>query len=145
MPSRGTATVKAIIDIEPGGITMKNVKTRDFSYYTDEEKRSLFRMAYILDQQGGHSRIQYDIDKGYYPDYSDKQKAVWENIGGFLGITINRESDSTIATTSGGETSSLTTSDECKEYQESALAYENNGRTALSLSLIHISEPTRRS
>lgn len=133
LPNRGTATVKAIIDIEPGGITMRDVATRDFSWYTDAEKRSLFRMAYILNQQGEHSRIQYDAEDGDYPPYySEKQKAVWENIGGFLGITINRESDSTIATTSGGETSSLTTSDECKEYQESALAYENNGRTALS-------------
>lgn len=133
LPSKGTATVKAIIDIEPGGITMRDVVTRDFSWYTDAEKRSLFRMAYILNQQGEHSRIQYDAEDGDYPPYySEKQKAVWENIGGFLGITINRESDSTIATTSGEMTSSLTNSDECKEYQESALAYENNGRTALS-------------
>jgi len=133
LPSKGTATVKAIIDIEPGGITMRDVVTRDFSWYTDAEKRSLFRMAYILNQQGEHSRIQYDAEDGDYPPYySEKQKAVWENIGGFLGITINRESDSKIATTSGGMTSSLTNSDECKEYQESALAYENNGRTALS-------------
>ena len=132
LPSRGTATVKAIIDIEPGGITMRDVVTRDFSWYTDAEKRSLFRMAYILNQQGEHSRIQYDAEDGDYPPYySEKQKAVWENIGEFLKLTINRETKLNIGTTSGGEKSTLTSCDECVEYQNWAVATENIGRRVL--------------
>lgn len=131
LPSRGTATVKAIVDIEPGGITMRNVVTRDYTDYSDEEKRSFFRMAYILDQQGEHSRIQFDYEKDYPPYYSEKQKAVWENIGDFVSYTINSESDFNISTTSGGETSTLTNSDECVDYQNWALATEDLGRRVL--------------
>lgn len=133
LPNRGTATVKAIVDIEPGGITMRNVVTRDYTYYSDEEKRSFFRMAYILDQQGEHSRIQFGTVDGktYDPYYSQKQKGVWENIGEFLKLTINRETNLNIGTTSDGETSTLTSCDECVEYQNWAVATENIGRRVL--------------
>ena len=131
LPAQGIATVKAIVKIKPDKIDMNGVVERDYTYYSDEEKRSFFRMAYILDQQGEHSRIQFDYEKNYPPYYSEKQKAVWENIGGFLGLTINRKTDCNIATDSGGETSDLTGSDECVDYQNWALATENLGRRVL--------------
>ena len=90
-------------------------------------------MAYILDQQGEHSRIQFGTVDGktYDPYYSQKQKGVWENIGEFLKLTINRETNLNIGTTSDGETSTLTSCDECVEYQNWAVATENIGRRVL--------------
>lgn len=124
LPARGTAEVKGIINIEDDGVIVNGGEKKEYKDFSDDEKREIFRMAYILDQKGGHSKVLGNEDYGYDP--SEKQKAVWQNIGAFLSAV-----DFSMATSSGGNESGWTNSEDTINYMEKALRYVNNGSILL--------------
>ena len=124
LPARGTATVKGIINIEDDGVIVNGGEKKKYEEFSNDQKSEIFRMAYILDQKGGHSKVLSNKDYGYDP--SEKQKAVWQNIGAFLDAV-----DFSMATSSGGNTSDWTNSENTINYMNKALSYVNNGSNLL--------------
>ena len=101
LPSSFNATVKYIVHVEKDGVRLEvqdgDEKSWNYNELTPKEQVAIFRMMYIL-HQGGTSTNQLDNK-----EYSDKQKAVWENAGDFfsaVGVDIS--------TASGGYTSAWT-------------------------------------
>lgn len=126
IPARGTARVDKIITIDNEGVTINYGEKKKYQDFSDDRKREIFRMAYILNQQGGRSQVACNEALGYPFKPSEKQKAVWQNIGAFLNAV-----DVSMSNSSGGYTSGWSNSDEAQRYIRKALNYVNNGGTLL--------------
>lgn len=120
LPNQFDATVKYIIHVNKDNVTVEVAgsedKTWNYDEFSEEEKAAIFRMMYILNI-GGTSTDQF-----HKSEYSEKQKAVWENAGSFfnaVGVDV--------ATESGGYTSSWT--DDAQSYVDSMSDIVNNSFT----------------
>ena len=119
--------VKYIVKIEKDGVEI-NGQTRSYSEFDDDEIRKIFRMAYIMNDMGGRTRLV-----GSKSSYSDKQVAIWLNTGSFLkALDIDD-----LATTKDDKLEKLeenapkTLLEQANMYAEKALKYIKNGSNLL--------------
>ena len=120
--------VKYVVEIKKDGVEI-NDKKKSYSEFDDDKIRTIFRMAYIMNDVGGRSRMEF-----FNNTYSDKQKAVWLTTGSFLqALDIN------LATTSKDDLKDIeddpptTLLENADDYAEKALKYIKNGSSVLKI------------